>query len=137
VTIIGATGLTGDASLKHLLASKTAFDLIIIARKPIKTASPGNALTTLSHVQVDNLFEVPNSDRMVAKPGSTYVSCLASTRGAAGSFPAQERIDVTLNVEMASRAKAQGAERVSRLRMIKVMTSEAVGSRRMTWSLTR
>lgn len=116
VTIIGATGLTGGASLKHLLASKTAFDITTIARKPIKTASQGNALTSLSHVQVDDLFEMPNSDRMVAKPGSTYVSCLARTRGAAGSFAAQERTDVTLNAEMARKAKEQGAERVSELR---------------------
>lgn len=116
VTIVGATGLTGGASLKHLLASKTALDITTITRKPIKTASPRNTLTTLSHVQVDDLFEVPKSDRMVAKPGSTYVSCLASTRAAAGSFAAQEKIDVTLNVDMARRAKEQGAERVSQLR---------------------
>lgn len=113
VTIVGATGLTGSASLKQLLASKTAFDITTIARKAINTPTAANPSTQYSHVLVDDLFEVPKSDQMIAKAGSTYVSALGTTRGSAGSFEAQEKIDVTLNVDMAKRAKEQGAERVS------------------------
>lgn len=113
VTIVGATGLTGSASLKQLLASKTAFDITTIARKAINTPAAANPATQYSHVLVEDLFEVPKSDQIIAKAGSTYVSALGTTRGSAGSFEAQEKIDVTLNVDMAKRAKEQGAERVS------------------------
>lgn len=113
VTIVGATGLTGSASLKQLLASKTAFDITTIARKAINTPTAANPSTQYSHVLVEDLFEVPKSDQIIAKAGSTYVSALGTTRGSAGSFEAQEKIDVTLNVDMAKRAKEQGAERVS------------------------
>lgn len=113
VTIVGATGLTGSASLKQLLASKTAFDITTIARKAINTPTAANPSTQYSHVLVDDLFEASKSDQIIAKAGSTYVSALGTTRGSAGSFEAQEKIDVTLNVDMAKRAKEQGAERVS------------------------
>jgi hypothetical protein len=45
-----------------------------------------------------------------------YVSCLGTTRATAGSFAAQEKLDLGLNTDLAKRAKADGAEVVRALR---------------------
>jgi len=111
VTLVGATGLTGSAALSHLLKTKShAFDITTLARKAISVQPASNPQTTYTHNIVSDLFDAPK--QQVAKVGGVYVSCLGTTRATAGSFEAQEKLDLGLNADLAKRAKADGAETV-------------------------
>ena len=111
ITLVGATGLTGAATLSALLRSQTAFNITTIARKAIACDSARCPETVYTHNLVSDLFEAPSGE--VGKKGGVYISCLGTTRGGAGSFEAQEKLDLGLNRDLARKAREDGAERVS------------------------
>ncbi|ORX38001.1 hypothetical protein BD324DRAFT_624111 [Kockovaella imperatae] len=108
VTLIGATGLTGSATLQSLLRSSHPFAITTIARKAIPSQTASSTQTTFTHTIVSDLFDAPNSP--VGTSGGVYVSCLGTTRAQAGSLKEQEKIDVHLNRDLAKRAKADGCD---------------------------
>jgi len=117
VTLVGATGLTGSAALAHLLKTTShAFDITTLARKAIPVQPASNAQTRYTHTLVSDLFDAPKEQ--VAQAGGIYISCLGTTRATAGSFAAQEKLDLGLNTDLAKRAKADGAEVVRTIHMV-------------------
>ena len=113
VTLIGATGLTGSATLHSLLSSSvTPFTITTIARKAIEPTPASNSSTTFSHTIVSDLFDVPKLNTVAEKDG-VYVSCLGTTRAGAGGLEQQEKLDLGLNTDLAKKAKADGASNVS------------------------
>ena len=111
VTLLGATGLTGSKALEAFVKSKkTPFAITTIARKAIEAQQAGNSQTTFTHKLVPNMFDAPKET--VGTSGGVYVSCLGTTRAAAGGLEAQEKIDLVLNRDLATKAKADGAKTV-------------------------
>ena len=113
VTLVGGTGLTGSAALLALLQSPTSIDLTTITRKP--TPAPvgsTNGSTNYVNRVYTNLAESISSTEGVGPKGGVYVSCLGTTRGAAGGFEKQKEIDLYLNRDLVTKAKADGAKTV-------------------------
>lgn len=111
ITLVGATGLTGASTLSALLRTKSPLDITTIARKAINPDPAAHPETVYSHNLVSDLFDAPSGE--VGKKGGVYISCLGTTRGTAGSFAEQEKLDLGLNRDLARKAKEDGAERVS------------------------
>ena len=111
ITLVGATGLTGSATLTALLQSSTPFAITTIARKAISAEPAKNPSTTFTNQLTENLFDAPKSE--VGVKGGVYASCLGTTRATAGSFAEQEKLDLGLNKDLAQRAKEDGVDTVS------------------------
>ncbi|WVW86609.1 hypothetical protein I302_108662 [Kwoniella bestiolae CBS 10118] len=114
VTLVGATGLTGSASLRSLLLSTHPFNLTVLSRRPLSesiTPRPSNPSTTLSTKIHEDLFAIPTDQSLkVSEKGGIYVSALGTTRAKAGGTANQERVDLGLNRDLAKRAKEDGAD---------------------------
>jgi uncharacterized protein YbjT (DUF2867 family) len=110
VTLVGGTGLTGSAAVKALLASSHPFALTTLTRRPLEGES-SNPSTTYTNKTFSDLFEAVKGD--VATKGGVYVSCLGTTRAAAGGLDKQIRIDLDLNRDLVQKAKEDGASTVS------------------------
>ena len=113
VTLVGATGLTGSSTLTALLGSTDPFAIRTIARKVIPVQTARNNATTFTHTLVEDMFSAPQS--AVGEQGGVYISCLGTTRAAAGGVEKQEKIDLVLNRDLAKRAKEDGVDTVSEL----------------------
>jgi uncharacterized protein YbjT (DUF2867 family) len=115
ITLVGGTGLTGSATLLALLQSPTAVDLTTITRKdtPSPLQSFTNASTSYTNRALSNLADAVGSSEGVGPSGGVYISCLGTTRGQAGGFEKQKEIDLYLNRDLATKAKADGAKTVS------------------------
>ena len=110
VTLVGATGLTGSATLSALLSSTHPFTIRTIGRKAIPPQPAQNTSTTFTHTLLEDMFEAPSMQ--VGEKGGVYVSCLGTTRAAAGGNEAQEKVDLVLNRDLAQRAKEDGVNTV-------------------------
>lgn len=115
ITLVGGTGLTGSAALLALLQSPSAIQLTTITRKdapsPIQAFTNGS--TTYTNRPFPNLSDAIGSSEGVGPSGGVYISCLGTTRGAAGGFEKQKEIDLYLNRDLVKKAKADGAKTVS------------------------
>ena len=115
ITLVGGTGLTGSAALLALLQSPSAVQLTTITRKdapsPIQAFTNGS--TTYINRPFSNLSDAIGSSEGVGPSGGVYISCLGTTRGAAGGFEKQKEIDLYLNRDLVTKAKADGAKTVS------------------------
>jgi hypothetical protein len=114
ITLVGATGLTGSATLAALLQSPSAISLTTITRKD--TSAPNqaaNPATTYTNRSLPNLADAIKSNEGVGPNGGVYISCLGTTRGQAGGFEKQKEIDLYLNRDLVTQAKADGAKTVS------------------------
>ncbi|KGB78084.1 endoplasmic reticulum protein [Cryptococcus deuterogattii 99/473] len=110
VTLVGATGLTGSHSLNCLLTSPHAFSINALVRRPLSdTPSAANPLTKLTTRLYNSLFDAPNDKDALVEQGGIYVSCLGTTRAKAGGTAEQEKLDLGLNKDLATRAKKDGA----------------------------
>lgn len=111
VTIVGATGLTGSQALSFLLASPQNFFVKAITRRaaPQPTSPPAAPGAKYENDVVHDLWTVEK----VVNEGDVYVSCLGTTRAQAGGADKQVLIDRDLNISLADKAKAQGAQTVS------------------------
>jgi uncharacterized protein YbjT (DUF2867 family) len=110
ITLVGGTGLTGSAAVKALLASAHPFALTTLTRRPLDGES-SNPSTTYVNKTFSDLFEAVKGE--VSSKGGVYVSCLGTTRAAAGGLDKQIRIDLDLNRDLAQKAKEDGATTVS------------------------
>jgi hypothetical protein len=114
VTLVGGTGLTGSATLLALLQSPSAISLTTITRKdaPAPVEAFANASTSYHNRAVPNLADSITSTEGVGPSGGVYISCLGTTRGQAGGFDKQKEIDLYLNRDLVTKAKADGAKTV-------------------------
>lgn len=115
VTLVGATGLTGSATLLALLQSSSAIDLTTLTRKDTSApVTPTNGSTSYTNRTFPNLADaIGSSGGKVGPEGGVYISCLGTTRGQAGGFEKQKEIDLYLNRDLVTKAKADGAKTVS------------------------
>jgi hypothetical protein len=91
------------------LASTHPFALTTLTRRPLDCES-SNPSTTYTNKTFPDLFEAVKGP--VATKGGVYVSCLGTTRAAAGGLDKQIRIDLDLNRDLAQKAKEDGASTV-------------------------
>lgn len=112
VTLVGATGLTGSSTFQALLNSTHPFNLTTLTRRSLPPINPINQSTTHTNQTFSDLFEAITSESSLGAPGGVFISCLGTTRGAAGSLKAQERIDVDLNRDLAQKARDEGVDTV-------------------------
>ena len=113
VTLVGGTGLTGSATLLALLQSPSAIHLTAITRKATQApVSPTNPTTEYVNRTFPNLADSISSTEGVGPKNGVYISCLGTTRGAAGGFEKQKEIDLYLNRDLVTKAKADGAKTV-------------------------
>jgi len=117
ITLVGGTGLTGSATLIALLQSPSAVNLTAITRKehPAPVQNYTNASTSYVNRALTNLADAIASTGGVGPNGGVYISCLGTTRGQAGGFEKQKEIDLYLNRDLVTKAKADGAKTVSLL----------------------
>lgn len=114
ITLVGGTGLTGSATLLALLQSPSAIDLTTLTRKDAPAPmDPTNSLTGYTNRTFSNLGDSIKSTEGVGPKDGVYISCLGTTRGAAGGFEKQKEIDLYLNRDLVTKAKADGAKTVS------------------------
>jgi uncharacterized protein YbjT (DUF2867 family) len=114
VTLLGSTGLTGSATLRSLLSSTSQpFSIRTFTRSPPASTPSGHQATTHANRTFPDLFGALTEQ--LASKGDVYVSCLGTTRGAAGGFENQKKIDLDLNRDLAKKARADGASVVSPL----------------------
>ncbi|TYJ51412.1 hypothetical protein B9479_008015 [Cryptococcus floricola] len=112
LTLVGATGLTGSHTFKSLLASPHAFNITTITRRATETGAPANPLTKVASRLFPSLLDAPADKERLVESGGVYVSCLGTTRAAAGGTAEQEKIDLVLNRDLAKRAKEDGASTI-------------------------
>lgn len=115
VTLVGATGLVGSRSLLSILSSSTPFSITTLTRRALPanlTPSPTSPSTKLDQRQYTDLFDAPKDTTSIAQKGGVYITALGTTRAAAGSTEAQEKIDLVLNRDLAKRAKEDGADTI-------------------------
>jgi len=120
ISLIGATGLTGSTTLHSLLSSPHPFSIKTFTRRPIPSPLPTpvnpdsylprNAECKHQNEVVD-LFQLPQKG--ISEKGGVYISCLGTTRAAAGSVKEQEKLDLVLNRDLARKAREDGADTVS------------------------
>lgn len=115
ITLVGGTGLTGSATLLALLQSQSPINLSAITRKttpaPVAVTNPA---TTYNNRTFTKLADSISSSEGVGPSGGVFISCLGTTRGAAGGFEKQKEIDLYLNRDLVTKAKSDGAKTVSR-----------------------
>jgi len=115
VTLAGATGLTGSSIVHSLLLSTHPFSITTLTRRPLSPSTkPQNLETSHTNQTHSDLFGAVQASSRICASGGVYVSCLGTTRAAAGSTKNQERIDLDLNRELAQKAKHDGVDTVSR-----------------------
>ncbi|KAI9631758.1 putative endoplasmic reticulum protein [Dioszegia hungarica] len=108
VTLLGSTGLTGSATLRSFLSSTSqAFSICTFTRSAPANTPTGHQATTHANRTFPDLFSAVTEQ--LASKGDVYVSCLGTTRGAAGGFENQKKIDLDLNRDLAKKARADGA----------------------------
>lgn len=112
VTLIGSTGLTGSSTLQSLLASPAQpFHITTLTRSAPNASEPANPATEHTNHTFSDLFEATRTQ--IASSGSVFVSCLGTTKAAAGGIENQRKIDLDLNRDLAQKAKSDGAVTVS------------------------
>lgn len=112
ITLLGSTGLTGNATLHTLLMSpKQPFTITTLTRSAPKVPIAISKETTHTNRTFGDLFEAVKDQ--VGTPGGVYATCLGTTRAAAGGFEQQRKIDLELNRDLARKAKADGCTVVS------------------------
>ncbi|KAK4686805.1 hypothetical protein P7C73_g3319, partial [Tremellales sp. Uapishka_1] len=108
VTLVGATGLTGSATLLSLLSSASPFTITALTRRAISApVQPANASTTYANRVIEDLFTAPSGP--VGSSNGVYISCLGTTRAAEG-LEKQIQTDLVLNRDLAKKAKADGSD---------------------------
>jgi hypothetical protein len=111
ITLLGSTGLTGNATLHTLLMSpKQAFSITTFSRSAPKVPIAISKQTTHNSRTFADLADAVNEQ--VGTPGGVYATCLGTTRAQAGGFEQQRKIDLELNRDLARKAKADGCTTV-------------------------
>lgn len=108
VTLVGATGLVGTFALTFFLGSTFPFAVATLTRRPIPDRAASSCSPRFTSQVFDDLADATRAQ--VSAPGGIYVSCLGTTRRAAGGSKQQQAIDLDLNRDLARKAKADGAD---------------------------
>jgi len=108
--IFGATGLVGSHIVQLLRAgSPSTFSSIeVVGRRPVPAATDAK-VEVKEFVEKDTTKWVPHVAALSPSP-TTLFSALATTRGAAGGFETQYKLEHDLNIELAKAAKAAGTK---------------------------
>ncbi|KEF59578.1 uncharacterized protein A1O9_04423 [Exophiala aquamarina CBS 119918] len=108
--LLGATGLVGSHILSVLRAgSPSPFSSIeVVARRSVPS-SPDAKVEVKEFVEKDTSKWVAHVASL-SPPPSTLFSSLATTRGAAGGFETQYKLEHDLNIELAKAAKEAGTK---------------------------
>ncbi|KAL2827828.1 protein fmp52, mitochondrial [Aspergillus cavernicola] len=109
VALIGCTGMVGAHILTSLLANSSITRVDTISRRTPQAAgaSPQPKLTTF--VSDDTSKWASQLSSLTPTP-SIFISAFATTRGAAGGFENQYKIEHGLNVELAKAARDAGTK---------------------------
>ncbi|RJE19550.1 Protein fmp-52, mitochondrial, partial [Aspergillus sclerotialis] len=107
VALIGATGMVGSHILNALLTNPSISRVDTISRRTPAAASaaPQAKLTTFIS---DDTSRWASQLTSLTPPPAIFISSFGTTRGAAGGFENQYKIEHGLNVEMARAAKEAG-----------------------------
>jgi len=105
VFLVGGTGLVGSNILSTLLTLPSISNISTLTRRPSKTASENDKLNPL--IEADSTKWTAKMAEVKPAP-SIFFSALGTTRGQAGGFENQRKIDFDLNLELAKRAKEDG-----------------------------
>ncbi|KAJ5825707.1 hypothetical protein N7474_002845 [Penicillium riverlandense] len=109
VAMIGATGMVGAHILNSLIANPAVARIDTISRRTPQAAAdaPQAKLTTI--VTNETSTWASQLSALTPTPG-IFISAFATTRGAAGGFENQYKIEHGLNVEMAKAAHEAGSK---------------------------
>ncbi|KAI9669782.1 MAG: Protein fmp52, mitochondrial [Trizodia sp. TS-e1964] len=103
--IVGSTGLVGAHILSLLVAQPSVSSVLSLARRTPSTDSASK----LNAVVDADTSKWAGHLSAAKPPVQIFFSGLGTTKGQAGSFEAQRKIDYDLNVELATAAKQAGA----------------------------
>ncbi|KAH8427895.1 uncharacterized protein LDX57_005598 [Aspergillus melleus] len=108
VALIGCTGMVGSHILTSLLAHPAVARVDTISRRTPQAASTAQAKLT-TFVNDDTSRWASQLSSLTPTP-SIFISSFATTRGAAGGFENQYKIEHGLNIEMARAARDAGTK---------------------------
>ncbi|KAK1149208.1 Protein fmp52, mitochondrial [Aspergillus melleus] len=108
VALIGCTGMVGSHILTSLLANPAVARVDTISRRTPQAASTAQAKLT-TFVNDDTSRWASQLSSLTPTP-SIFISSFATTRGAAGGFENQYKIEHGLNIEMARAARDAGTK---------------------------
>ncbi|KAI9046197.1 uncharacterized protein KD926_004035 [Aspergillus affinis] len=108
VALIGGTGMVGSHILTSLLANPAVARVDTISRRTPQAASAAQAKLT-TFVNDDTSRWASQLSSLTPTP-SIFISSFATTRGAAGGFENQYKIEHGLNIEMARAARDAGTK---------------------------
>jgi uncharacterized protein YbjT (DUF2867 family) len=103
--LVGGTGLVGAQILSALLSLPSITSVHSLSR-----SQPVNTNAKLQTLVSTETSQWPTTLSSISPPPSIFFSALGTTRGAAGSFEAQRKIDYDLNLALAQAAKASGVK---------------------------
>ncbi|KAL4885640.1 hypothetical protein BJY04DRAFT_180133 [Aspergillus karnatakaensis] len=109
VALLGSTGMVGTHILTTLLSSPSVSRIDTISRRtpaPASTAPQAKLTTFVS----DDTSKWASQLSSLTPPPSLFISSFATTRGAAGGFENQYKIEHDLNIELAKAAKEAGTK---------------------------
>ncbi|KAI9791021.1 MAG: Protein fmp52, mitochondrial [Peltula sp. TS41687] len=115
--VVGGTGLVGSEILSALLTNHRVTQVTALARRAVQAEEPPRESITFDkpapRPKLNPIIE-PDSTKWVSKlssihpPPDMFFSALATTKGLAGSFENQYKIEHDLNVELAKAAQQAG-----------------------------
>ncbi|KAL3488848.1 hypothetical protein BJX62DRAFT_169844 [Aspergillus germanicus] len=108
VALLGSTGMVGTHILNSLLSSSSVSRVDTISRRTPQAAAAAQAkLTTFVS---DDTSKWASQLSSLSPTPSIFISSFATTRGAAGGFENQYKIEHDLNVELAKAARDAGTK---------------------------
>ena len=107
VSFLANTHLQGSNILDALLQHGAFAHVSAFTRKPLSPKDPGSRLRPILDQDSSNW---PSEFSSISPPSAVFLSALGTTRAQAGSFEAQRKIDVDLNVSLAKAAKEAGVK---------------------------
>ncbi|KAL2797962.1 hypothetical protein BJX66DRAFT_296843 [Aspergillus keveii] len=108
VALLGSTGMVGTHILNSLLSSSSVSRIDTISRRTPQAAAAAQAkLTTFVS---DDTSKWASQLSSLSPTPSIFISSFATTRGAAGGFENQYKIEHDLNVELAKTARDAGTK---------------------------
>lgn len=99
------TYLKGSHILNGILAHSSHPTVHAFARRPLPSTSP-----QLAPIIESDSLQWPSTFKSLTPPPDIFFSALGTTRGQAGSFEAQRKIDYDLNLALAKTAKEAGVK---------------------------
>lgn len=97
----------GSYILSHLIASSKVSQVHSLMRRayPHPLSDPDSKLKSIISADTESW-----PGKLSSTPADTFISALGSVRGDVGSFEAQRKIDLDLNLDLAKAAKATGVK---------------------------